>query len=342
MDRNIRRVLYTALVAGGLVVVGASSAYAAGDSLLDPVTQETTGTTEGAPAARGGLDVAEGVSPAGERADAAGSDAVGTNGEADLADDLLVPKGVVRSLLSADVAAVVDGALGDDGLVEDLLAGGTPGGVEGPLPEGPVTGQPGTDEPGTGTGGHDAEPRTDRPGMGEPGTDGSDTTEPRTTLPQSTEPHTSEPRTGYSGGELPSEAPAGPIAVGPGAGGPGGSGGSDAPGTDDSGPGARQDEGTPAAAPRPGEYLPAEGVDLAWGDTVGPVPTSSSGTMLAGEDLDRRRRAISTEPEAEAEPAQQVVPDATLAETGHMITGQLSLISLLLGLGIAALRMRRR
>jgi hypothetical protein len=37
-----------------------------------------------------------------------------------------------------------------------------------------------------------------------------------------------------------------------------------------------------------------------------------------------------------------MVPDDTLTETGHMITGQLSLISLLLGLGIAALRTRRR
>lgn len=62
--------------------------------------------------------------------------------------------------------------------------------------------------------------------------------------------------------------------------------------------------------------------------------------MLAG-GLDEDLRGTSTEPEAEAEPAQQV-PDASLAETGHMITGQLSLISLLLGLGIAALRMRRR
>ena len=372
MDRNIRRVLYTALVAGGLVVVGASSAYAAGDGLLDPVTQETTGTTEEAPAARGGLDAADGVSPAGARADAAGADAVGTNGDAGVVDDLVGPEGIVRSLLSADVAAVVDGTLGDDGLVDDLVTGGTPGGVEGPLPEGPDTGQPGTDEPATeepateepgtdpvtgspgtidppgtdepgtdepgtdgsgaerpGSGGHDAGPRADRPGTGRPGTDRPDTTEPRTT----------EPRTGHSGGELPSGAPAEPIAVGPGAGDPGSSG---TPGTPDSVPGAQEHHGTPAAAPRPGEYLPAEGVDLAWGGTAGPVPTSSSGTMLASEDLDRRRRAISTEPEAEAEPAQQVVPDATLAETGHMITGQLSLVSLLLGLGIAALRMRRR
>ncbi|MEU4360906.1 hypothetical protein [Promicromonospora sp. NPDC023987] len=392
MDRNIRRVLYTALVAGGLVVVGASSAYAAGDGLLDPVTQETTGTTEEAPAARGGLDAADGVSQAGARADAAGADAVGTNGEAGVVDELVGPEGIVRSLLSADVAAVVDGTLGDEGLVDDLVTGDTPGGVEGPLPEGPDTGQPGTvepdteepgtdpatgspgivdppgtdepgtdepgtdepgtDEPGTdgsgaerpGSGGYDAGPRADRPGTGKPGTDRQDATEPRTTESRTTEsrttePRTTEPRTGHSGGELPSGASAEPIAVGHGAGDPGSSG---TPGTPDSVPGAQENHGTPAAAPRPGEYLPAEGVDLAWGGTAGPVPTSSSGTMLASDDLDRRRRAISTEPEAEAEPAQQVVPDATLAETGHMITGQLSLVSLLLGLGIAALRMRRR
>ncbi|GAA4691681.1 hypothetical protein APR04_004778 [Promicromonospora umidemergens] len=353
MDRNIRRVLYTALVAGGLVVVGASSAYAAGDGLSDPV-----------------------------------------------------------------VAAVVDGTLGGDGLVDDLLTGGLPGGAEGLLPEGPDTGQPGTDEPGTdpgtdgpgtidppgteepgteepgteepgtgepgtgepgtgepgtgepgtgepgadapgadrpgtgrpgsggpgadhgtdrpGTGGHDAGPRTERPGTGKPGTDGPDITEPHTTEPRTAQPRTTEPHTGYSGGELPSGGAAGPIVVGPGSGGSS----TGTPSTDDSGPRAQEDHGRPAATPGPGESLPAGGVDLAWGGKAGPVLTSSSGTMLAG-GLDEDLRGTSTEPEAEAEPAQQV-PDASLAETGHMITGQLSLISLLLGLGIAALRMRRR
>ncbi|MFD2793884.1 hypothetical protein ACFS27_10045 [Promicromonospora vindobonensis] len=420
MDRNIRRVLYTALVAGGLVVVGASSAHAAGEGRLDPVTQETIGTFEEAPAARGHLDVAEGTSPAGERADAAGTSATGADGETGLVDDVVGPKGVVRSLLSADVAGVVDGTLGEDGLVDDLLTGVGPGGGDGPQPEEPQPEEPGTEEPGTEEPGTDPlpgiidlpgteepgteepgteepgteEPGTEEPGTEEPGTEEPGTEEPGTEEPGTegpgadrpgkgrpgsggpdadrgtdrpgtsgrdaeprpvrpgkaaadrpdiaeghhAEPRTTEPRTGYSGGELPGAGLPGSVAVG--AGSDGSSTG--APDTDSSGQGAQKDRGTSAAAPRPGEYLSSEGVDLAWGGTAGPVPTSSSGTMLAGDMDEGPHRRTSTAPEAEAEAARQVVPDATLAETGHMITGQLSLISLLLGLGIAALRMRRR
>jgi hypothetical protein len=383
MDRNFRRVLYTALVAGGLMVVGASSAYAAGEGLLDPVTQETTGMIGHASATRGALDAA--TSPAGTRAEAPGAD-VDTNGEAGLVDDVVGPDGIVRSLLSADVAGVVDGTLGEDGLVDDLLTEVPSGGDEEPLPEAPGTDAPGTNEPGTdgpgavdppGYGPGTDEPGTDEPGTGEPGTGEpgtgesgtgeSGTDEPGTDRPGNDRPgtagpdrpgtgshdpgprpvrpgagdagtdgpaesrtpesRTAEPRAGYSGGDLVSGGTPGPIVVGhvP--------SGSRIPGRE----GVQPVRGTAEAM---GERLSTQGVDLTWGATGGSVPTSSSGSIRSGDMDDRPRRTV-TEPVAEPV-AQQVVPDATLAETGHMITGQLSLISLLLGLGIAALRMRRR
>ena len=48
MDKNFRRALYTALVAGGLVVVGATAAYAAADAPRDAVAQGAPEATEGA------------------------------------------------------------------------------------------------------------------------------------------------------------------------------------------------------------------------------------------------------------------------------------------------------
>lgn len=91
-----------------------------------------------------------------------------------------------------------------------------------------------------------------------------------------------------------------------------------------------------------GRGHPGEGVDIGWGDKSSPVSRTYEGSYLSGglgEDLQ-----VTTEPEAEAEAeaAPVMVPDDALPEPGHMITGQLSLISLLLGLGIAALRTRRR
>ena len=47
MDRNIRRALYTALVVGGLMLVAASAAQAAGEGRPDPATQGATDTVEG-------------------------------------------------------------------------------------------------------------------------------------------------------------------------------------------------------------------------------------------------------------------------------------------------------
>jgi hypothetical protein len=100
------------------------------------------------------------------------------------------------------------------------------------------------------------------------------------------------------------------------------------------------DEDDDSAESDTGRDHSGDGVDIGWGDESGPAPTTYEGTYLSGglgEDL-----GITTEPEAEVETAPVMVPDDTLAEPGHMITGQLSLISLLLGLGIAALRTRRR
>ncbi len=102
-----------------------------------------------------------------------------------------------------------------------------------------------------------------------------------------------------------------------------------------------EDDSAPAAGPDAGAGVPGEGVDLSWGDKGGSVPTAYDESFLS-HGLSEGLRAIPPEPEAEAEAAPIVVPEAGLAETGHMTTGQLSLISLLLGLGIAALRVRRR
>ncbi|MFD6138867.1 hypothetical protein [Promicromonospora sp. NPDC060271] len=361
MDKNFRRVLYTALVAGGLMVAGASSAHAAEEGLLDPVTQGTADSVEEAPVARGDLD-AVGSAPAGTGADAA--DAGAASDGKGLVGDLVGREGIVGSLLDADVAGVVDAALGEDGLVDDLLTGG----VEEPGTEEPGTEEPGTEEPGT------EEPGTEEPGTEEPGTEEPGTEEPGTEEPGTEEPGTEEPGTEEPGTEE------------PGTDGPG----TDHPGTGGSGtgrPGSSDDEGGPRTE-RPstgwsgtdgpdvhtpgagsgqmtgsvtlgGEYgtgvvptssgdedgdtgrdHPGAGVDIGWGDKSGPAPTTYEGSYLSGglgEDLN-----VTTEPEAEVEATPVLVPDDTLPEPGHMITGQLSLISLLLGLGIAALRTRRR
>ncbi|GAB2498017.1 hypothetical protein GCM10027063_41810 [Promicromonospora xylanilytica] len=379
MDRNFRRVLYTALVAGGLAVVGASSAHAAGEGPPDPVTQETTATTEHASVTGGDLDAA--TSPAATGAETQGA-GVGTSDETGLADDVVGPDGIVRSLLSADLADVVDGTLGEDGLVDDLLTGVPSGDDEAPLPEEPGTDapgavdppgtdepgtdepgtdEPGTDEPGTdtpgtdepgtdkpgtdkpgtagpgrpGTGSHDPGPRPAHPGAGDEGTDApadSHAPKPRTpesgtTEPRTTEPRTTEPRTGYSGGYPVSAGTPGAIPVG------------HVP-SDSAVPARAAVQPVRGTAEPMGEHPLVQGVDLTWGATGGSVPTSSSGSIRSGDMDDRPHRPV-TEPVAEPV-ARRVVPDADLAETGHMITGQLSLISLLMGLGIAALRTRRR
>jgi hypothetical protein len=374
MDKNFRRVLYTALVAGGLMVVGASSAHAAEEGLLDPVTQGAVDPVAEEPAARGDLDALESA-PAATGADAADAGAV-TDGKG-LVDDLVGREGIVGSLLEADVAGVVDGTLGEDGLVDDLLTGGVDEpGTEEPGTEEPGTEEPGTEEPGT------EEPGTEEPGTEEPGTEEPGTEEPGTEEPGTEEPGTEEPGTEEPGTEEPGTD--GPGTDRPGTGGSGtgrpGNGGGDAggPRTERPSTGWSGTDGpdvhTPAAGNGQmtgsvtlgGEYGTSvgasstsgadedddsaesdtgrdhsgDGVDIGWGDKSGPASRAYEGSYLSGglgEDL-----GITTEPEAEVEAAPVMVPDDTLPEPGHMITGQLSLISLLLGLGIAALRTRRR
>lgn len=411
MDRNFRRVLYTALVAGGLMAVGASAAHAAAEGPSDPVTQGTTDTTEEAPAERGALGAVEGASPAGTGVDAAvpGDDAGHPGGEAGLVGDLVGSDGVVRSLLDADVAGVVDGTLGEDGLVDDLLTGASSGGpVEpGPVAPSPV---PGTDGPGTIDPPDLGDPEPEAPGPVEPGPveprpEAPGTDEPSTDEPGPAEPGTNEPGAGEPDADRPGSDRPGSGRSGTGA-------GRDRPGTDDRDAGPRADrpgQGDPAAdrAGRaepgatgsrtgyPGAGLsggagswstgadfdagwssrdasdtdrsraatdedhvagpvagsaaelvadrdtPAGGVDLTWSETGGPVPTSGAGTIPTGGASEYAHRTL-TEPETEVEAAQRIVPEAALPDKGHMITGQLSLVSLLLGLGIAALRTRRR
>jgi hypothetical protein len=369
MDRNFRRVLYTALVAGGLMVVGASSAHAAEDGLLDPVTQGATDSVEEEPAARGALDTLESA-PAGTGADVADSGSAaatdengeaqgpdaGVVGERGLVGDLVGEQGIVGSLLGGDVAGVVDGTLGEGGLVDDLLTGGgeEPGSEE-PGSEEPGTEEPGTEEPGT------EEPGTEEPGTEEPGTEEPGTEEPGTEEPGTEEPGTEEPNTGKPGVGRPGSSNPGTSNPGTSAPVAGNQTGevaeSPTPGTTipvdleiSSFPSnmgfavdGYEDRGTPATeivatSADTGRGLPGEGVDLGWGDKAGAVRPVHEGGYLP--DAQYGAEGTSVEPEVETAPA--VVPDSSLAETGHMITGQLSLISLLLGLGIAALRMRRR
>jgi hypothetical protein len=361
MDKNFRRVLYTALVAGGLMVVGASSAHAAEEGLLDPVTQGAVDPVEEEPAARGDLDALESA-PAGTGADAADAGAA-TDGTG-LVGDLVGREGIIGSLLDADVAGVVDGTLGEDGLVDDLLTGGVDEpGTEEPGTEEPGTEEPGTEEPGT------EEPGTEEPGTEEPGTEEPGTEEPGTEEPGTEEPGTEEPGTGGPGTDRPGTGGSGTGR--PGSGDHEGGPRTERPGTGWSGtdtpdvhtPGAGYDQMTGSvtvggeygtdvgasstssdddetAGSDTGRNRSGEGVDIGWGDKSGPAPSTYEGSYLSGglgADLD-----VTTEPEAEVEAAPVIVPDATLPEPGHMITGQLSLISLLLGLGIAALRTRRR
>jgi hypothetical protein len=337
MDRTFRRVLITALVAGGLVVVGASSAYAAGEGLLDPVTQGATDTAEGAGFAGGALDaVVDDAPPAGKGVDstAGGSFEVvlppgaqdGNPGQ----DMTGVPgtEGVVGSLVR-DVAGVVDGPLGRDGLVDRLLEGVLPTdiavrGQDEPGPDEPGAGDPGTDGPGTGPGadgpGADA-PGTDRPGAGRPGTSGPGTRNP--------------------GGKALGVATPG----GPGHGTAGyGTAGYDTHGYDTSGLSAPDsddpaDAEAPPGGPDADRDLPAGGIDISWGDKATVVPTAIDGTILAGGLSDG---LVGTLTGLDGRAAPVVVPGEALAQTGPLITGQLALVSLLLGLGIAALRMRRR
>ena len=101
----------------------------------------------------------------------------------------------------------------------------------------------------------------------------------------------------------------------------------------------RGDTGAPASGPDADGGLPGGGVDISWGDKAVVVPTAYDGTILSGGLGDGFYGTL-TGLDGQAAPV--VVPGDTLAQTGPLITGQLALVSLLLGLGIVALRMRRR
>ncbi|WP_454860536.1 hypothetical protein [Promicromonospora soli] len=389
MHRNIRRALYTALVAGGLMVA-ASAAHAA-EGLPEPAPQGTTDTIEGPAAARGDLGAAE---------DAAGGDGAARDGG--LVGDVVGPRGILGLLAEGDVGGVVDGALGEDGLVDELLGGLLPTEVPGPDEPGtgePGAGEPGTDEPGTDGPGTDPgtdgpgptdpgidpgiddpgidEPGTEEPGTGDPGTDKPGTGDPGTDKPGTDKPGTDKPGTDKpgtgrpaadggdpgAGTDRPGTTPpgTGSTTVGPGGshgdhgaerpvqvtlthayqGGPGSASGRDTgtPGTN--GP---DDAAAPAAEPDTELELPDGGVDISWDKAKAAPRAASDGSFLAGDGLKAGFTGTvpepETEPEAEARPA--VVPGDADVRTGHMFTGQLSLVSLLLGLGIAVLRIRRR
>lgn len=112
------------------------------------------------------------------------------------------------------------------------------------------------------------------------------------------------------------------------------------------GQGTSQETGTPEAATEPDTALPTRSVDIGWGDkdedrTVGSEEGAPQGDLIdglrdmvpeTGPELGGQDEAVGPVP----------VPGDAPVRTSHILTGQLSLISLLLGLGIAALRMRRR
>ncbi|GHH71334.1 hypothetical protein [Promicromonospora soli] len=343
MDKNFRRALYIALVAGGLVVVDASSAYAAEEGLLDPVTQGVTDGVEGAAAAGSALDavVADAPQP-GKGVDATAGDgpAEGApNLDDDFADDAAL-LGVLGSLARADVTWVVDGTQGAESLVDDLLEGVLPTDIEVPGPDQPGPDQLGTDQPGTGEPGAGepgaGEPGTD-PGVVEPGTDGPGAGSPGSGGPGADRPGANGPGFQTRGGETRGVAMTGRTGAAA-VGAPGyTTAGYDTAAVPDSDDPA--DAGESADGPDADQDLPVGGVDLSWGDKADVVPAAYDGTILPGGFSDGLRGTL-TGLDGQAAPV--VVPGETLAQTGPLITGQLALVSLLLGLGLAVLRTRRR
>jgi hypothetical protein len=346
LDKNFRRVLYIALVVGGLVVVDASSAYAAEEGLLDPVTQGVTDKAEGVATTGSALDAVVVDAPqAGNGVDATAGDRPAEGApylDDDFADDAVL-LGVLGSFSRADVTGVLDGPLGEDGLVDGLLEGVLPTDIEVLGPD-----QPGPDQQGTG------EPGTDEPGMGKPGTDPG-TVDPGTDGPGKDGPGSvgtgahgpGADRRGANGsgfrtrgGETPSVAMASRTGTGAGAvGGPGYStAGYDTAavtGSDDP-----ADAGESPDGPDADRDLPVGGVDLSWGDKSDVVPAAAYDGMILPGGLGDGLRGTLTGLDGQAAPV--VVPGETLAQTGPLITGQLALVSLLLGLGLAVLRTRRR
>ncbi|MFD7309339.1 hypothetical protein [Promicromonospora sp. NPDC059942] len=376
MHKNFRRALYTALVTGGLVVVGAASAYAVGGGQPD-AAQGAPETIEGAasPAAApegpadgaaevaaddGAAEAAATVTPADDMAELApADDGAGSVGHVDIS-------GVVEEVL--------DGTLGEDGLVDGILEGllpvetevpGADPGAGEPGVEEPGAGEPGTDEPGTEPGAGEPgtdEPGTDQPGT-DPGTDGPGILDPGILDPDGGDPDVVEPGVGEPGPGEPAPGRPGRDTLGTGGSRPVHETlpGADAPGiTHPAGDRSAAAAGIAAADAAPGSADAADaadtdassadvvqepdtenaGVDLSWGDRAVVVPTAYDGTLLAGGPHEGYLIGTSNRLDGQVVPVD--VPGETLAQTGPMITGQLALVSLLLGLGIVVLRMRRR
>lgn len=101
----------------------------------------------------------------------------------------------------------------------------------------------------------------------------------------------------------------------------------------------------PPSAEPPSDERRDGSVDLRWGDG-GPLPDRPMhGEGSLSGDLSRSFLGSTVEPSPSSTPDEEEpvpAPGDKPLLMGHMFTGQLSLISLLLGLGIAALRTRRR
>ena len=308
------------------------------------------------------------------------SDAVVHEGDAPARQDLL------DSLSRADVGDVLQGTLGRDGLLDDLLTGGAsdddlpdeevPDDVapedpapedpapDEPAPENPVAEDPQTTEPAPGGSGGllpgnvgpgrdpadrpgvhlpGAERPTDRPGADRPGTGkpgagqhderpGAEQSKAEKSGPEQSGPEQSyRPHADLSVLNIPDLLRSGPVL---------------------STIALDRSTNRPRASDRP-DTAPADtltGVDLSWGARADVVPTSVDGRAadLAGPDYDTTIlmsglydgvRGPSSGLDEQTVTARS---SASLAPPGPTITGQLALVSLLLGLGIAALRRRRR
>lgn len=320
MDRNIRRALYTALVAGGLVVVGASSAHAAGNGLSDPATQGATGTAVGAATAR--------------------EAAVHDGGAADgVADGTAGSRGIVGALLQADVVGVVEGVLGEDGLVAGL-----PGTLD------PGAGDPATEEPAPhapGADGYDPDSPGEQggPGTGRPVTDVVETSVPRTGAVEA--PRADDVSKPEHPGSEPQDdmAASQPDAHAAGASGSAADTAVDTavdtdPDTADASDATGSGElASPAPVADGADDLRGEGVDIGWGDESEAALTAYDGTILPVGVEDALQNTLTGYDGQEVAP----VPSGDApAHRGPMITGQLALVSLLLGLGLAVLRTCRR
>jgi hypothetical protein len=96
----------------------------------------------------------------------------------------------------------------------------------------------------------------------------------------------------------------------------------------------------PPAGPETDRELPGGGIDIGWGDRADGVRQAAyDGSILSGG---LRDMVTGPEPDVDVEAEPMTALGDPLVRPDHMLTGQLTLISLLMGLGIAVLRIRRR